>query len=311
MLCENPLFRDSAGRVFAKFKVGSISSDKVLRGVPIPCGQCLACRINQRRVWTARLMLESLCHSNNCFITLTYNDEHCSGQLEKRDVQLFIKRLRFHLSKENIQIRYYLCGEYGPKTHRPHYHAIIFGLPQRYCNNEFIQKIWSDDNSKPIGFVFTGYDSSMHAMRYVAGYCTKKIIGQRDLSGPNKQAEFALMSRRPGIGVPALQQIANQLISKNVTQHHIITIGERSFPLGRTLSKKLGRLIGLTAYDFCAEQETYASSMYVKWEQAESLYGSISDLTCPPLKQLLIDESEAKRKRMYRLAKLFNNRDAV
>lgn len=50
----------------------------------------------------------------------------------KRDLQLFIKRLRRYydrLSKElNIpfgKIRYYACGEYGPVHFRPHYHIIL------------------------------------------------------------------------------------------------------------------------------------------------------------------------------------------
>lgn len=47
--------------------------------------------------------------------------------LYKRDVQLFNKRLRKHLSKyTNEKIRYYIVGEYGPRTFRPHYHCLYF-----------------------------------------------------------------------------------------------------------------------------------------------------------------------------------------
>ena len=47
--------------------------------------------------------------------------------LYKRDAQLFIKRLRKHLSKySNEKIRYYIIGEYGPQHFRPHYHALIW-----------------------------------------------------------------------------------------------------------------------------------------------------------------------------------------
>lgn len=314
MMCERPLIRSPHGKVFSKFRDGSISSDKLIDGTPIPCGQCMACRINKRRMWTARLMLESLCHTSSAFVTLTYNNEHCTGQLEKRDCQLFLKRLRFHVSKffPDARIRFYLCGEYGPKTYRPHYHAILFGLPESLATLHFIEKCWSDHDGKKIGNVYLGYDCSMHAMRYVAGYCTKKYLKKDSLIfGPTKEPEFSLMSRMPGIGVPALQLIASELVSKNVTQHHIIQLGQRTFPLGRTLAKKLGRLIGLTAFDFCAEQETFASELYTKWELANDLYATISDLTCEPLVQLLIDESDAHRKRMYRLAKLFDNRDAI
>ena len=41
----------------------------------VPCGQCLACRINRRREWLARLHLEALDHDVVLFATLTYSDE--------------------------------------------------------------------------------------------------------------------------------------------------------------------------------------------------------------------------------------------
>jgi hypothetical protein len=45
----------------------------------------------------------------------------------KKDLQLFIKRLRKHLSKyTNERIRYYACGEYGPQHFRPHFHLLVW-----------------------------------------------------------------------------------------------------------------------------------------------------------------------------------------
>jgi len=46
-------------------------------------------------------------------------------------VQLFLKRLRKAI--EPRIIRYFLCGEYGEKYGRPHYHALIFGLARCSC----------------------------------------------------------------------------------------------------------------------------------------------------------------------------------
>lgn len=59
------------------------------------------------------------------------------GVLSKSDVQKFFKRLRRYieydkerllsdLPSEERKFRYYVCGEYGPTTLRPHYHGIIF-----------------------------------------------------------------------------------------------------------------------------------------------------------------------------------------
>lgn len=47
--------------------------------------------------------------------------------LSRRDCQLFMKRLRKRISKyTDEKIRYYVCGEYGPKHFRPHYHFLLF-----------------------------------------------------------------------------------------------------------------------------------------------------------------------------------------
>lgn len=48
--------------------------------------------------------------------------------LNKRDCQLFLKRLRKYISKYETKerIRYYLVGEYGPVHYRPHYHVLLW-----------------------------------------------------------------------------------------------------------------------------------------------------------------------------------------
>lgn len=95
----------------------------------IPCGNCLGCKLDHANAWACRIMLECKDHKENSFITLTYENKNLNIQnnhmsLCKKDLQDFIKRLRFHLK---TKISYFACGEYGPKTHRPHYHLIIFG----------------------------------------------------------------------------------------------------------------------------------------------------------------------------------------
>lgn len=47
--------------------------------------------------------------------------------LDKRPWQLFCKRLRKRLPV-GVSLRYYMCGEYGGKKNRPHYHAIMFNV---------------------------------------------------------------------------------------------------------------------------------------------------------------------------------------
>jgi len=47
--------------------------------------------------------------------------------LSKRDAQLFLKRLRKHISLiTDEKIRFFLCGEFGPKSLRPHFHLLVW-----------------------------------------------------------------------------------------------------------------------------------------------------------------------------------------
>ncbi|AXL15530.1 replication initiator protein [Microviridae sp.] len=94
----------------------------------LPCGKCEACLKKRVDMWALRCMHEANQHINNCFITLTYDDDHLpsDNSLCHRDFQLFMKRLRKHF--KGVSIRYFMCGEYGGLTFRPHYHALLFGV---------------------------------------------------------------------------------------------------------------------------------------------------------------------------------------
>ncbi|UPW40876.1 replication initiator protein [Sigmofec virus UA08Rod_6403] len=99
--------------------------------IEAPCGKCCGCRIDQQNQWTSRCLLESQLYESSYFITFTYDDEHVPHSplgmqtLQYKDFQDFLKRLRDSL---DYKIRYRVCCEYGERTRRPHYHALIFGL---------------------------------------------------------------------------------------------------------------------------------------------------------------------------------------
>ena len=103
----------------------------VFEYVEIPCGHCLECRLEYSRQWANRCILEAQEHDQNCFITLTYDDLNIpvvddvnpeTGEvtkfktLVKRDLQLFMKRLRSKLDEKNIKIRFFAAGEYGDQA---------------------------------------------------------------------------------------------------------------------------------------------------------------------------------------------------
>ena len=89
----------------------------------IPCGKCDSCIEKRTRDWAVRCCLEAAEYENNCFLTLTYNTKCLpSHGVSKKDLQKFIKALR---NEYGEGIRYYAVGEYGQKSYRAHYHAII------------------------------------------------------------------------------------------------------------------------------------------------------------------------------------------
>lgn len=163
---------------------------KLERSVPVPCGKCPDCLKRRASAWSFRLMQEEKQSLNAHFITLTYDTKHVpitrNGfmSLSKRDLQLFLKRLR-KVSPRGIKIKYYAAGEYGGNTKRPHYHIILFN-----ADLEKIQPSWQ------LGHVHYGTVSSASV-----GYTLKYISKPRKIplhANDDRVPEFALMSK--GLG---------------------------------------------------------------------------------------------------------------
>lgn len=186
--------------------------------VSVPCGQCIGCRLDYASSWADRLCLEaSLYDESKChFLTLTYNDENIPINSSKTgftllpsDVTLFMKRLREHFRRENdvTGIRFYLAGEYGTDTMRPHYHLCVFNLdiPDLcyYSKNAQGDLLYTSDILNEIwgkGFCVVG-SFCWQSASYTARYVVKKLKGkQKSLyQEVDIEPEFVRMSRRPGI----------------------------------------------------------------------------------------------------------------
>jgi hypothetical protein len=232
--------------------------------IKVPCGKCLACQLDHANEWATRAWAEAQCWHDNCFITLTYNsarrDTKRKGGLDQewnlpltengeitlwpKDVVRFMKRLRkeengtdFWLNpitqKLEAPIRFLMCGEYGPKNGRPHYHLCLFNYKpkdlifdkynhhkQPLYKSKTLQKIWGH------GFVTVGnleYESACYVARYTqkkTGIINKKYkkidveeinekTGEIKLKTKRKiikikgkpEQEYINMSRMPGIGL--------------------------------------------------------------------------------------------------------------
>lgn len=212
MSCTRPLkaYRGREGGV-----VFSASEGYYDQHLELACGQCIGCKLRRSRDWAARMMYEAREHEANCFITLTYDDASLPEDygLDVRHWQKFAKRLR----KRCGPFRFFHCGEYGPRTLRPHYHACIFGLDfsfdryvhdrkdgYNYYRSPTLEALWPEGHSL-IG------DLTFDSAAYTARYVTKKITGKQAASHYERvdpetgecwsvRPEYATMSRRPGIG---------------------------------------------------------------------------------------------------------------
>lgn len=175
------------------------------KGFNLPCGRCIGCRLNYSRMWAIRCVHEAKMHKHNSFITLTYNNDYCPEELDIKQFQLFMKRLR---KKISVPIRFFQCGEYGEKTQRPHFHSLIFGydFPDKkilrtrdgislYTSQE-LSELW------PYGFSTIG-ELTFQSAAYTARYIMKKQKGDQNIdpvSGVVTPNPISSMSRKPGIG---------------------------------------------------------------------------------------------------------------
>lgn len=177
--------------------------------ISIPCGRCMDCRLEKSRQWALRCVHEASLYEDNCFVTLTFDDESISkqcptGSLNKKHMQDFIKRLRTKFSDRKIRVFY--CGEYGDLNQRPHYHILLFNLDfpdkvylktingEKLFTSDILSKLW------PYGISSVG-SLTFESAAYVARYCTKKVTGsEAEDHYKGRLPEFAQASLKPGLG---------------------------------------------------------------------------------------------------------------
>lgn len=190
------------------------------RQITLPCGQCMDCRLQYARGWMVRGIHEaSMTTGESCFLTLTFSDENLplNMSVDKRDIQLFVKRLR---KATGIKLRYMAVGEYGSKRLRPHYHLVIFGyaFPDRVLwkrtssgnliyRSDLLERLW------PFGYSSIG-TLTPESVGYVCRYSLKKIVGSAaDEFYKGRSREFLLSSRNPGLGKEWIERYASDVLA--------------------------------------------------------------------------------------------------
>lgn len=289
----------------------------------VPCGHCMGCRLDQSRTWADRMLLELQDNDYKAiFVTLTYNNaciphawhvgynkfpdnlesiylDEAEGwlapasgapsTLSVRDTQLFFKRLRKAFPGKRI--RYFLAGEYGPKTKRPHYHAIIFGLTlsdfgdlrvhdynnlgqPRYKSAAF-QKIWSK------GFCILA-PVNWNTCSYVSRYTMKKVFKSENPSefAGGRVPPFCTMSRRPGIGLLRADELLKRgdkaFVSCDGTTHEIY-LGRPFLRAAERLHLKIIFDVSTSCSKFPVEVKKVADS---EFPLISRLHARLTDRAC-------------------------------
>lgn len=197
----------------------------------VPCGRCIGCRMEKARQWGIRCLHEAKMWPQNSYVTLTYDDAFMpdSHSLCLRDVQLFMKRLRKRRKSSTANpIRFFLGGEYGDTNLRPHYHALLFncGFPDArvHGTNKRGENLYTSAELSELwfqGFSTIG-EVTFESAVYCAKYALKKISGDKAFEHYNiidedgvvlaeRKPEFAVMSRRPGIGKFYYEKFGNEV----------------------------------------------------------------------------------------------------
>lgn len=162
---------------------------KNAREIKVPCNNCIGCRIQRSGDWMMRIVHEAQKYKENCFITLTYDSDkipgthpcNTHGTFYKKDFTNFMKYLRKSIYPKKV--KFYMVGEYGDATNRPHYHAVIFNhnFNDRYFigtsdsghdlfSSHTLEKLWNK------GFVQVA-DVTPDLAAYIARYVLKKVVG--------------------------------------------------------------------------------------------------------------------------------------
>lgn len=197
-------------------------------------------------------MLERQCHEHSLFSTFTYAEPPLTPDgrptVHKPDFQKFMHRLRKSLADQGRTVRFYAVGEYGERTQRPHYHAALFGCS--LSDASLVDGAWRGerdmgDHGKR-GLTHHGLLTEQSA-QYLCGYVTKKLTKATDPRLLGRAPEFALSSRKPGIGSGFVVGICEAMntslgaayIAANGDVPSSFSFGTRVLPLGTFIRHKL------------------------------------------------------------------------
>lgn len=230
-----------------------------------PCGQCIDCLKDYQNSWKIRLSEE---FSETClgvFCTLTYDpvnaplpicdktgeiiesdewQKYCESKdnrplsLRHEDVHAWVKRCReafFYAKGKRPTFKYFFCGEYGPRTLRPHYHGFIVGI-----NKNDFKHFFARDWQKRFGFVHVSQlriskgKSPQRVANYVSKYCAKGVFENPRVKNNPDCFEKPRRSMSKGIGRAAALRLKSSILGDDFRDPYYTATGIHK-DYGRTL----------------------------------------------------------------------------
>lgn len=147
--------------------------------ITVDCGYCPECINKRRDAWSFRLFHEQQSSFLTLFTFLSYDDDNLPIMdgypvLNWSDITLYLKRVRKELATLDVKLTYFIAGEYGPRTLRPHYHSLFFFHRDTPLTDfrdtaffiNVLRKHWNK------GFI----NSEVPCSDGVSGYCSKYIM---------------------------------------------------------------------------------------------------------------------------------------
>lgn len=186
-------------------------------GFQFPCGQCINCRVNHRRDWQSRLLLEAASHAHAIFVTLTFRDVGTPNILRRSDIKSFARTLRSH-----VPFRYFCAAEYGEDKGRAHYHLHLFSNTP--ISSHMLYDAW------PYGNIDIG-DTEPASLDYTLGYVLK---GSKVKRWPIEERYPEFRSFSQGIGKLAFPHL---LVDGHELPREFKVLGQL-WPVGRYLRKR-------------------------------------------------------------------------
>lgn len=258
---------------------------KKINGYYVPCGKCSWCRENLARDWSIRCK-EHAKYRHVYNALLTYDDVHLpyhndAPSLNYTHVQGFLKRFRYHVEKNfKTKLSFFCVGEYGGRTHRPHYHLLVFsdsplttrisyGEDPLHLIQDIIDIVWKygfadiecfNEVKDKKGKIVKDVSSLVY---YMVAYLVAPSDG-REYDKFNRP--FRRMSLRPSIGADFLEREIEyinsmfkkkQFVYKNKCHDGTYTVNLPRYYKRKIVSDELQKKLSLNYMNDCIDFDYY------------------------------------------------------